>query len=542
MVLVLGALTSIGGAVATYTFSTANAVGSAPVAAPIAAPVVLAPSTQALPDFASIVAQNGAAVVNISVSGTRRISGNVPQIDPSSPFYEFFRHFHGPGHGQGQGQGHGHGQGQQPSETPVEGQGSGFIISADGIVLTNAHVVAEAKEVTVKLTDRREFTAKVVGLDKATDVAVLKIEGKNLPTVKLGDSRKSRVGEWVLAIGSPFGLENTVTAGIISSKSRSLPGDGYVPFIQTDVAINPGNSGGPLFNLAGEVIGINSQIYSRSGGYQGLSFAIPIETARRVEEQLLSTGKVSRGRLGVAIQELNSSLADSFGLDKVQGALVNSVEKGSPADKAGVKAGDVILKLNGNAIAASYELPALVSEIKPGARAKLEVWRDGKARNLDVTVGEFPSAGVATAAPAARADEPDRPIIPATGQTVFSFKFQPHPSIETIWNHDRGQVEIDALFTAKRQGKETLFLVEAKSSSDISSLAKHKLVYPLLALRQHIPSYFDIVPVYLRVLHVGKSLHFLVSECAIETKPVMSLASLLPVGTPRKLVLQGFES
>ena len=402
MVLVLGALTSIGGAVATYTFSTANAVGSAPVATPIAVSVVLAPSTLALPDFASIVAQNGAAVVNISVSGTRRISGNVPQIDPSSPFYEFFRHFHGPGHGQGQG--HGHGQGQQPSETPVEGQGSGFIISADGIVLTNAHVVAEAKEVTVKLTDRREFTAKVVGLDKATDVAVLKIEGKNLPTVKLGDSRKSRVGEWVLAIGSPFGLENTVTAGIISSKSRSLPGDGYVPFIQTDVAINPGNSGGPLFNLAGEVIGINSQIYSRSGGYQGLSFAIPIETARRIEEQLVSTGKVSRGRLGVAIQELNSSMAESFGLEKVQGALVNSVEKGSPADKAGVKAGDVILKLNGNTIAASYELPALVSEIKPGAKARLEVWRDGKARNLDVTVGEFPSPGVATAAPAARAE------------------------------------------------------------------------------------------------------------------------------------------
>ena len=398
MVLVLGALTSIGGAVATYTFSTANAVGSAPVATPIAVPVVLAPSTLALPDFASIVAQNGAAVVNISVSGTGRTSSNGPQIDPSSPFYEFFRQF------QGQGQGQGHGQGHQPSETPVQGQGSGFIISADGIVLTNAHVVAEAKEVTVKLTDRREFTAKVVGLDKATDVAVLKIEGKNLPTVKLGDSRKSRVGEWVLAIGSPFGLENTVTAGIISSKSRSLPGDGYVPFIQTDVAINPGNSGGPLFNLAGEVIGINSQIYSRSGGYQGLSFAIPIETARRIEEQLVSTGKVSRGRLGVAIQELNFSMAESFGLEKVQGALVNSLEKGSPADKAGVKAGDVILKLNGNVIAASYELPALVSEIKPGAQAILEVWRDGKARNLDVTVGEFPSPGVATAAPAARAE------------------------------------------------------------------------------------------------------------------------------------------
>jgi serine protease Do len=287
----------------------------------------------------------------------------------------------------------------------VQGQGSGFIISADGTVLTNAHVVAEAKEVTVKLTDRREFTAKVVGLDKATDVAVLRIEGKNLPTVKLGDSRKARVGDWVLAIGSPFGLENTVTAGIISSKSRSLPGDGYVPFIQTDVAINPGNSGGPLFNLAGEVIGINSQIYSRSGGYQGLSFAIPIETARRIEEQLVSTGKVSRGRLGVAIQELNASLAESFGLDKVQGALVNSVEKGGPADKAGVKAGDVILKLNGNTIASSSELPSMVSEIKAGTQARLDVWRDGKPRSLNVTIGEFPStAAAAAAAPAARTE------------------------------------------------------------------------------------------------------------------------------------------
>ncbi len=383
---VLGALTSVGGAVGSYMFSAVHAQPTPPAVVTRQGPAAVAPAGQALPDFASIVALNGPAVVNISVSGTRR-TANAPQVDPNSPFYEFFRQFGG-----------------QQSETPVQGQGSGFIVSSDGVVLTNAHVVAEAKEVTVKLTDRREFTAKVVGFDKATDVAVLRIAGSNLPTVKLGDSRNSRVGDWVLAIGSPFGLENTVTAGIISTKGRALPGDGYVPFIQTDVAINPGNSGGPLFNLAGEVIGINSQIYSRSGGYQGLSFAIPIETARRVEEQLISTGKVSRGRLGVAIQELNASLAESFGLDKVQGALVNSVEKGSPADKAGVKAGDVIRKLNDNEIAASSELPAMVSEIKPGTQATLEVWRDGKARSLTVTVGEFPSAGVASAEPAARGE------------------------------------------------------------------------------------------------------------------------------------------
>ena len=377
MVLMLGALTSIGGAIGTYAFSSAQAQSTPPasVARQGAAP---APTLQALPDFATIVAQNGAAVVNISVSGTRRT--NLPQIDRNSPFYEFFRQFPGP-----------------RSEAPVQGQGSGFIVSAEGIVLTNAHVVADAKEVTVKLTDRREFTAKVVGLDKATDVAVLRISGSNLPTVKIGDSRKSRVGDWVLAIGAPYGLENTVTAGIISAKSRALPNEGYVPFIQTDVAINPGNSGGPLFNLAGEVIGINSQIYTRSGGYQGLSFAIPIETAKRIEQQLIATGKVSRGRLGVTIQEVSASLAESFGLDKAQGALVNSVEKGSPADKAGLKAGDVIRKLNGNEIAASSELPAMVAEIKPGSQATLEVWRDGRSRNLTVTVGEFPSSGVAAA-------------------------------------------------------------------------------------------------------------------------------------------------
>ena len=328
-----------------------------------------------LPDFTEIVAQQGPAVVNISVAGSVKTGfGGVPQMDPDDPFYEFFRRFQGPA---------------PRGNMPIHGQGSGFIVSTDGIVLTNAHVVAEADEVTVKLTDKREFKAKVLGFDKPTDVAVLRIDARNLPTVKIGNSESSRVGEWVVAIGSPFGFENSVTAGIVSAKSRSLPDEGYVPFLQTDVAINPGNSGGPLFNLNGEVIGINSQIYSRSGGYQGLSFAIPIDVAMKVERQLLDHGKVSRGRIGVMIQEVSQDLADSFGLDKPAGALVNSVEKGSPAEKAGIEPGDVILKFNGKEIVRSGELPPLVSEQAPGSRATLQVWRKGKASEISMTLGEM---------------------------------------------------------------------------------------------------------------------------------------------------------
>jgi serine protease Do len=295
-----------------------------------------------LPDFAEIASQQGPAVVNISVSGSVKtgFSGlpGFPQMDPNDPFYEFFRRFQAP---------------PQNNSVPTHGLGSGFIVRPDGVILTNAHVVSDADEVIVKLTDKREFKAKVTAIDKLSDVAVLKIKADNLPTVKIGDPQNARVGEWVIAIGSPFGFENTVTAGIISAKSRSLPDEGYVPFLQTDVPVNPGNSGGPLFNMKGEVIGINSQIYSRSGGFQGLSFAIPIDVAMNVERQLLEHGKVSRGRLGVMVQDVDQQLADTFGLDKPAGALVSSVEKNSPAKKAGIEPGDVILKFDGKGIGSS---------------------------------------------------------------------------------------------------------------------------------------------------------------------------------------------
>ena len=327
-----------------------------------------------LPDMSAIVARNAPAVVNISVAGTVKNPSlpEFPQVDPSDPFYEFFRHFRVP---------------QQRGEQQVRGQGSGFILREDGIVLTNAHVIDGADEVTVKLSDKREFKAKVLGFDKTTDVAVLKIDARNLPTLKVGSSVNAKVGEWVLAIGSPFGFESSATAGIISAKSRSLPDDSYVPFIQTDVAVNPGNSGGPLFNMAGEVIGINSQIYSRTGGYQGLSFAIPIEVATKVEDQILKTGKVQRGRLGITIQNLDQSLAESFGMKKPAGALVSSVENDSPAAKAGLEPGDVITGINGKEIASSNELPPVVADITPGQSAKLQVWRKGSQREIEVKVG-----------------------------------------------------------------------------------------------------------------------------------------------------------
>ncbi|MFT3849634.1 MAG: DegQ family serine endoprotease [Propionivibrio sp.] len=338
-----------------------------------AAPVVSVAGA-ALPDMSAIVARNSAAVVNISISGTAKNPGvpEFPQVDPDDPFYEFFRHFRVP---------------QQRGERQVRGQGSGFILREDGIVLTNAHVIDGADEVVVKLTDKREFKAKVLGADKTTDVAVLKIDARNLPTLKVGNSLNSKVGEWVLAIGSPFGFESSATAGIISAKSRSLPDDTYVPFIQTDVAVNPGNSGGPLFNMAGEVIGINSQIYSRTGGYQGLSFAIPIEVAMKVEDQIVKTGTVQRGRLGITIQNLDQSLAESFGMKKPGGALVSSVENDSPAAKAGLEPGDVITAINGKEIASSNELPPVVADITPGQSAKLQVWRKGGQREIEVKVG-----------------------------------------------------------------------------------------------------------------------------------------------------------
>ena len=328
----------------------------------------------ALPDMSGIVARNGQAVVNISTSGKVKNPNvpDVPGLDPNDPFYEFFRHFRIP---------------QQRGERQVRGQGSGFIVRDDGLILTNAHVIEGADEVVVRLNDKREFKAKVLGADKATDVAVLRVEARNLPTVKIGSSANIRVGEWVLAIGSPYGFESSASAGIVSAVSRSLPDDNYVPFIQTDVAVNPGNSGGPLFNMAGEVIGINSQIYSRTGGYQGLSFAIPIDVAVSVQEQIVKYGRVQRGRLGVSIQEVNQSLAESFGLSKPTGALVSSVENDSPAAKAGLEPGDVIMSLNGKEIQSSNELPPLVAAIRPGDNAKMQIWRKGGMREITVKVG-----------------------------------------------------------------------------------------------------------------------------------------------------------
>ena len=270
---------------------------------------------------------------------------------------------------------------------PSRGQGSGFIVSADGIILTNAHVVRDAKEVTVKLTDRREFVAKVLGFDTKTDIAVLKIDAKDLPTVTVGKTSDLRAGEWVLAIGSPFGFENTVTAGVVSAKGRSLPDDSAVPFIQTDVAVNPGNSGGPLFNSRGEVVGINSQIYSRSGGYQGLSFAIPMDLASKIKDQIVAHGKVEHARLGVSIQEVNQALADSFKLSSPEGALISSVEKGGPADKAGLEPGDVIRKMNGQAVVSSSDLPAVISLATPGDKVQFEIWRKGESKTIEAQLG-----------------------------------------------------------------------------------------------------------------------------------------------------------
>lgn len=336
-----------------------------------------------LPDFADLAEKQAAAVVNISTTQVLRGQrfGHAFPFEEGDPAFEFFRRFapHGlPG------------VPSQPREFERRSLGSGFIISADGYVLTNAHVVDGAHEVVVKLADERELKAKVVGADRRTDVALLKIEAQGLPTVRLGDPDKLRVGEWVVAIGSPFGFESTVTAGIVSAKERSLPRENFVPFIQTDVAINPGNSGGPLFNMKGEVVGVNSQIYSRTGGFMGLSFAIPIDVAMEIQSQLRAYGKVSRGRIGVAIQEVTKELADSFGLGAARGALVASVEKAGPADKAGLEAGDVILGFNGRAVEQSIDLPRIVGNTKPGTKAVVQVWRGGAARTLNVTVGEMP--------------------------------------------------------------------------------------------------------------------------------------------------------
>ena len=342
---------------------------------PAAPPVESQPLVRGtLPDFTALVDRFGPAVVNISVTGTIKTAGG-PQFPTCRALVRTIR------------SGSSFAACRVAGRHAMRGEGSGFIVDANGIVLTNAHVVNDAKEVTVKLTDRREFTARVLGKDTASDIAVLKIDARNLPTVRLGRAGDVKVGQWVVAIGSPFGFENTVTAGIVSAKGRTLPGGGYVPFLQTDVAVNPGNSGGPLFDLNGEVVGINSQIYSNSGGYEGVSFAIPIDVAMNVSQQLQTHGHVTRGKLGVMIQEVNQPLADTFGLDRPRGALVAKVENGGPASAAGLKPGDVILGVNGQQIESSAELPSRIAELEPGTDAKLEVWRDHQARDVKVHIG-----------------------------------------------------------------------------------------------------------------------------------------------------------
>jgi serine protease Do len=384
---VLGAVTIAAPVGAVYLAGATRAVATSAATPSATAPSAAAPSAATpamLPDFSTMVQKYGPAVVNISVVSKVSASLNSQGDDsddnggpndnnpfaPNSPFAPFF---------------HGH-PFQMPQPQPMRGEGSGFIIRPDGVIMTNAHVVHGASEVTVRLTDRREFTAKVVGVDMKSDIAIIKIPAKDLPTVKLGDSRGLKVGEWVLAIGAPFGFENSATAGIVSAKGRTLD-SGYVPFIQTDVPINPGNSGGPLFNMRGEVVGINSQIYSRSGGYMGVSFSIPIDVAMQVGQQLQTTGHVTRGKLGVVIQPVTQGLADSFGLPQPEGALVSSVEKGGPAEHAGIESGDVILKLNGQPLKDSNELPSQIAAVTPGTGVNLEIWRNHATREVTVKLG-----------------------------------------------------------------------------------------------------------------------------------------------------------
>jgi len=358
---------------------------TAAVAAPAPSATVVPADPAAIaagptPNYRAIVKQSAPAVVGITVEGMHKASmEDMPGLPPGAendPFFKFFRGM--PGLQQ---------RGGQPPSTPFKGMGSGFIISSDGLILTNAHVVREAKEVTVKMSDRREFTAKVLGVDTTTDVAVLRIDAKDLPVVRLGKASTLEVGDPVLAIGAPFGLEETATQGIVSAKGRSLPGGSVVPFIQTDAAVNPGNSGGPLFDGNGAVVGINAQIYSRSGGFQGVSFAIPIDVALKVKDQIVATGKAQHGRLGVAVQDLNQTLADSFGMKRVDGALISSVAPDSAAAAAGLKAGDVITAVDGVPVTRSGHLSSLIGMSAPGDAVKLTVWRDRGEKTIPAKLG-----------------------------------------------------------------------------------------------------------------------------------------------------------
>jgi serine protease Do len=386
--------------------STAQAASAATATTAAGAAPSHAIPPAATPNYRAIVERNQAAVVGITTAGALDTSaqefnfGGPLGDNDNNPLSQFFRGIpHPRGHGV------------------MHAQGSGFLVSSDGIVLTNAHVVDGAKEVTVKLSNHREYKAKVLGADRSSDIAVLKIDAHDLPAVQLGDSNQLSVGDYVLAIGQPFGLEETATAGIVSAKGRSLPGDGYVPFIQTDAAVNPGNSGGPLFDANGNVVGINSQIYSNSGGYQGVSFAIPINLALQVKDQIVKTGKVTHARLGVEVQTLDQSLADSFKMKAPDGALVAKIEPDSAAAQAGLKVGDVILEFNGNPIVDAGQLSARVGAAAPGDKASLKIWREGKATTLNVTIGsaapvETAGTAGASAAPQARLGLALRPLSP----------------------------------------------------------------------------------------------------------------------------------
>ncbi|MEY5098252.1 MAG: hypothetical protein RJA36_971 [Pseudomonadota bacterium] len=365
----------LGGTGPAATVPSQQAPGSADHASPPPVPTLDAQGL--VPDYRAIVRRYGPAVVGVTVSGMHKLSADEQAASPElDPFLQFFRGMPGfrmPGRGA--------------QATPFRGQGSGFIISPDGLILTNAHVVREAREVTVHLSDRREYPARVLGADPVTDVAVLRIDARDLPTVRLGDPGRIEVGDRVMAIGAPYGLEQTATQGIVSAKGRSLPGDVVVPFLQTDAAVNPGNSGGPLFDGHGEVVGINAQIYSESGGFQGLSFAIPIDVALKVKEQIVATGKAAHARLGVSVQDLTQPLAESFGMPAPDGALVSQVAPGSAAARYGLRAGDVITEVNGQAVLRSGQLSTLIGMARPGDAARLKVWREHGWKNVEVKLG-----------------------------------------------------------------------------------------------------------------------------------------------------------
>ncbi len=428
-------------------------------------PQVVMAQGRELPDFTDLAEKQGPTVVNISTTQVReRRSGpQAPNLEEDDPLYDFFRRFvpRQPG------------PGQAPRELESRSLGSGFFISPDGYILTNAHVVDSADEITVRLTDKREFKARVIGADRRTDLALIKIDASGLPSVRMGDPNRLRVGEWVVAIGSPFGFDSTVTAGIVSAKGRSLPQENFVPFIQTDVAINPGNSGGPLFNMRGEVVGINSQIYSRTGGFMGLSFAIPIDVAMDVQSQLRQSGRVSRGRIGVVIQEVSKELADSFGLPRAAGALVNAVEKGGPAEKAGIETGDIILKFDGKPVSSSSELPRIVGSTRPGSKSAMEVWRKGTTREIVVTVGELPEDRVAS-----RTERRSKPTEQAANRLGFSvaevsgeqkreMKIGGGVIVEEVRNNRRADVRAGDVITAVTSKGQT---TEVKSADQFNKL------------------------------------------------------------------------